>query len=239
MSRIKNYQIDTAITGGDKLVGSDIGDNNSTKLYSIGGIAEFYSKTGDADGAKIGLQYQYAGKYENNAIHAKEFRYAVDNTAPQQFGWSNITAIAFSKKTISLVNISPMVALLLNQNIKITNSTQGGQSNYAIYAVGSITNLSDAFLLNLTHVGSSGTPALDSIAVAAMGVPDVESDKFFTFNQPSASSVWNIQHNLAKFPSVSVVDSANNIVQGFTTYLDNNNLTISFTSAFSGKAYLN
>jgi hypothetical protein len=72
-----------------------------------------------------------------------------------------------------------------------------------------------------------------------MGVPDVESDKFFTFNQPSASSVWNIQHNLAKFPSVSVVDSANNIVQGFTTYLDNNNLTISFTSAFSGKAYLN
>ena len=58
MSRIKNYQIDTAITGGDKLVGSDIGDNNSTKLYSIGGIAEFYSKTGDADGAKIGLQYQ-------------------------------------------------------------------------------------------------------------------------------------------------------------------------------------
>jgi hypothetical protein len=120
MSRIKNYQIDTAITGGDKLVGSDIGDNNSTKLYSIGGIAEFYSKTGDADGAKIGLQYQYAGKYENNAIHAKEFRYAVDNTAPQQFGWSNITAIAFSKKTISLVDISPMVALLLNQNIKLS-----------------------------------------------------------------------------------------------------------------------
>ncbi len=239
MSRIKNYQIDTAITGGDKLVGSDIGDNNSTKLYSIGGIAEFYSKTGDADGAKIGLQYQYAGKYENNAIHAKEFRYVVDSTAPQQFGWSNITAIAFSKKTISLVDISPMVDLLLNQNIKITNSAQGGQSNYAIYVVVSITNLADAFLLNLTHAGSSGTPALDSIAVAATGVSNVETDKFFTFDQPSASSVWNIQHNLKKFPSVSVVDSANNIVQGFTTYLDNNNLTISFTSAFSGKAYLN
>ena len=239
MSRIKNYQIDTAITGGDKLVGSDIGDNNATKLYSIGGIAEFYSKTGDADGAKIGLQYQYAGKYENNAIHAKEFRYAVDNTAPQQFGWSNITAIAFSKKTISLVDISPMVDLLLNQNIKITNSVQGGQSNYAIYVVVSITNLADAFLLNLTHVGSSGTPALDSIAVAAIGVSDVETDKFFTFDQPNASSVWNISHNLSKFPSVSVVDSANNIVQGFTTYSDNNNLTISFTAAFSGKAYLN
>ena len=220
MSRIKNYQIDTAITGGDKLVGSDIGDNNATKLYSIGGIAEFYSKTGDADGAKIGLQYQYAGKYENNAIHAKEFRYAVDNTAPQQFGWSNITAIAFSKKTISLVDISPMVDLLLNQNIKITNST-------------------DAFLLNLTHVGSKGTPALDSIAVAATGVSGVEGDKFFTFNQPTAAGVWNIQHDLKKFPSVSIADSANNIVEGAITYIDNNNLTITFTAPFSGKAYLN
>jgi len=239
MSRIKNYQIDTAITGGDKLVGSDIGDNNATKLYSIGGIAEFYSKTGDADGAKIGLQYQYAGKYENNAIHAKEFRYAVDNTAPQQFGWSNITAIAFSKKTISLVDISPMVDLLLNQNIKITNSTQGGQHNYAIYIVTSITSLTDAFLLNLTHVGSKGTPALDSIAVAATGVSGVEGDKFFTFNQPTAAGVWNIQHDLKKFPSVSIADSANNIVEGAITYIDNNNLTITFTAPFSGKAYLN
>ena len=239
MSRIKNYQIDTAITGGDKLVGSDIGENGATKLYSIGGIAEFYSKTGDADGAKIGLQYQYAGKYENNAIHAKEFRYAVDNTAPQQFGWSNITAIAFSKKTISLVDISPMVDLLLNQNIKITNSTQGGQHNYAIYIVTSITSLTDAFLLNLTHVGSGGTPALDSIAVAATGVSGVESDKFFTFNQPTAAGVWNIQHDLKKFPSVSIADSANNIVEGAITYIDNNNLTITFTAPFSGKAYLN
>jgi hypothetical protein len=239
MSRIKNYQIDTAITGGDKLVGSDIGENGATKLYSIGGIAEFYSKTGDADGAKIGLQYQYAGKYENNAIHAKEFRYAVDNTAPQQFGWSNITAIAFSKKTISLVDISPMVDLLLNQNIKITNSTQGGQHNYAIYIVTSITSLTDAFLLNLTHVGSGGTPALDSIAVAATGVSGVEGDKFFTFDQPTAASVWNIQHDLKKFPSVSIADSANNIVEGAITYIDNNNLTITFTAPFSGKAYLN
>lgn len=239
MSRIKNYQIDTAITGGDKLVGSDIGDNNSTKLYSIGGIAEFYSKTGDADGAKIGLQYQYAGKYENNAIHAKEFRYAVDNTAPQQFGWSNITAIAFSKKTISLVDISPMVDLLLNQNIKITNSAQGGQSNYAIYVVVSITSLTDAFLLNLTHVGSSGTPALDSIAVAATGVSNLISDKFFEFNQATASNTWNISHNLNKFPSVSISDSGGSEVQGLISYVDNNNLTINFSAPFSGKAYLN
>ena len=239
MSRIKNYQIDTAITGGDKLVGSDIGDNNATKLYSIGGIAEFYSKTGDADGAKIGLQYQYAGKYENNAIHAKEFRYAVDNTAPQQFGWSNITAIAFSKKTISLVDISPMVDLLLNQNIKITNSVQRGQSNYAIYIVTSITNLTDAFLLNLTHVGSSGTPALDSIAVAATGVSNFISDRFFEFNQATASNNWNISHNLNKFPSVSIADSGGAAVQGLISYIDNNNLTISFSAPFSGKAYLN
>ena len=132
-----------------------------------------------------------------------------------------------------------MVDLLLNQNIKITNSTQGGQHNYAIYIVTSITSLTDAFLLNLTHVGSSGTPALDSIALAATGVSNLISDRFFEFNQATASNNWNISHNLNKFPSVSIADSGGSAVQGLISYIDSNNLTISFSAPFSGKAYLN
>jgi len=48
-----------------------------------------------------------------------------------------------------------------------------------------------------------------------------------------------ITHNLSKFPSVTVVDSGNNIVIGDITYNDLNTLTINFTASFSGKAYLN
>ena len=53
----------------------------------------------------------------------------------------------------------------------------------------------------------------------------------------SSTAIWS--KNLGKFPSVSVVDSANDEVIGEVTYIDTNSLTIKFTAAFSGKAYLN
>lgn len=61
----------------------------------------------------------------------------------------------------------------------------------------------------------------------------------FTFEQGIAADVWVIEHNLDKYPSVSVVDSANNIVSGNVHYIDENNLTITFNGAFTGKAFLN
>ena len=54
---------------------------------------------------------------------------------------------------------------------------------------------------------------------------------------PAAS--WSITHNLGKYPSVSIVDSANSEVIGEVVYNTNNQLTVSFSAAFSGKAYLN
>jgi len=62
-----------------------------------------------------------------------------------------------------------------------------------------------------------------------------------------AASTWTVQHNLNKYPSVTVFDNnATPIkIEGFTlAYVDANQLTISFTSAGSaidlqGKAYVN
>jgi hypothetical protein len=64
-------------------------------------------------------------------------------------------------------------------------------------------------------------------------------DKHYSHNQSSASNVWSVTHNLGKFPSISVVDSGKNVVVGDVQYIDANSLTITFTAAFSGKAYMN
>lgn len=58
-------------------------------------------------------------------------------------------------------------------------------------------------------------------------------------NQPSASAQWTITHNLGKYPSVSVVDSANNEVIGEVEYISDNQIVIKFSAPFSGKAFLN
>ena len=64
-------------------------------------------------------------------------------------------------------------------------------------------------------------------------------DKNFVFTQSTPSATWTIQHDLNKFCSVTIVDSAKQVVIGDITYTDLNELTITFTAAFSGQAYLN
>ncbi len=64
-------------------------------------------------------------------------------------------------------------------------------------------------------------------------------DKHFTFIQNVASDVWEVEHNLNKYPSVTIVDSAENIVIGDIVYLDGNNVRLTFAAPFSGKAYFN
>ena len=69
-------------------------------------------------------------------------------------------------------------------------------------------------------------------------------DITYTHNQSSVSNTWTITHNLNRFPSVTVVESGNTVVEGTVVYNSNKQLTITFFSAgsplaFSGKAYLN
>ena len=61
----------------------------------------------------------------------------------------------------------------------------------------------------------------------------------YSFVQSSSASVWTINHNLQKYPAITVVDSSGNVVVGFETYNNNNQITITFSAPFSGTAYLN
>ena len=61
----------------------------------------------------------------------------------------------------------------------------------------------------------------------------------YIHEQGVASSEWVINHNLNKFPSVTVVDSADNEIIVGVRYVDANTCIIDLTSPFKGKAYLN
>ena len=87
-------------------------------------------------------------------------------------------------------------------------------------------------------------------SLSATGTPDnttflrgdntwVEADKTFIFTQGTPSISWVIQHNLGKFPSITVVDTADTVVVGDYNYTDDNNVTLTFSAGFAGKAYLN
>ena len=59
------------------------------------------------------------------------------------------------------------------------------------------------------------------------------------FKQQSASDTWTVVHNLGKYPSITVVDSAGTVVTGEIVLQTTEQAVISFNGAFSGKAYCN
>jgi len=59
-----------------------------------------------------------------------------------------------------------------------------------------------------------------------------------THSQAMASTEWVINHTLGGKPSVTIVDSADTVVVGEVTYNSNSQVTVTFTAAFSGYAYL-
>ena len=64
-------------------------------------------------------------------------------------------------------------------------------------------------------------------------------DSNYVHDQGSASATWVVTHNLNKYPSVTAALSTGQKGYGDVTYIDENNLTITFASAESGKAYMN
>lgn len=64
-------------------------------------------------------------------------------------------------------------------------------------------------------------------------------DKNHRHTQGVPASIWTVTHNLAKRPSVDVVDSAGQHVVGQVDYLDDNTVVLTFSAPFSGEAYFN
>ena len=61
----------------------------------------------------------------------------------------------------------------------------------------------------------------------------------YIHEQGIASSEWIVNHNLNKYPSVSVVDSAENEILAEVEYLSKNSVKITMKGASKGRAYLN
>lgn len=87
--------------------------------------------------------------------------------------------------------------------------------------------------------GITFTPTSEITATTVQGaIEQVRELSRYVHTQNSPSTTWTINHNLKMYPSVTVVDSAESHVMGQVIYQTLNSVTVEFTSAFSGKAYL-
>jgi hypothetical protein len=87
-------------------------------------------------------------------------------------------------------------------------------------------------------VVNPATPTASISSGAGLGPSDIPALVSFRHTQSAASATWTIVHNLNFFPNVTVIDSGGSMVEATITYTNNTSLTITFSSAISGVAYL-
>lgn len=80
---------------------------------------------------------------------------------------------------------------------------------------------------------------LGEIQAAVNALEAQPPDKNYLFTQPTPAATWTIDHNLGKYPCVTVIDSSGAEVEGEVIHASTSSLTLSFSGAFSGSATLN
>lgn len=61
----------------------------------------------------------------------------------------------------------------------------------------------------------------------------------YVHDQLVSAADWEINHNLNRYPSVTVVDSAGTVVEGSVEYVSSDVIRLHFAAPFGGKAFLN
>ena len=228
MARISTYPLDQDIVGEDKVIGSNsVGD--ITKNYTLNGISGWMNASGSvAITGQNNYGFGIPGATEG----------AISGVAPNT-AFSAISNLTFTKTSATGSSVINYLLTLVGRSVLLARLDN--TDNFGVYRLDSLTvDSSNANLYNgvFTHIVSNGNITANKYYGFAV-YPELAADKHFTFVQSTAAATWNITHNLGKFPSVSIVDSGNTIVRGNIDYTSENALTITFSAAFGGKAYLN
>jgi hypothetical protein len=226
MARINSYPRDLEVTDFDAWIGTESA-NGQTKQFTAEAVAKYLNIKG-----KISISAQMVFKFEVNGATSGDFTGPADGAA-----LNSIATMQLSIVDVSSQDVVAFMNYLVGNNILI--SEQNNISTFGHYTIDSYTANGAFYTLNLTNIGGNGV--LENKAVYDFAVFTLSSQHAptFVFNQNTPATVWNIQHNLNNFPSITVIDTGDTVVSGEYTYIDNNNVTLTFSAGFAGKAYLN
>jgi len=232
MAQSNSYPRDPVIKDKDVFSGTQF-STLRTVNFTAQAVANYLNING-----KISIGGQMTFKFVTLTPQAGTISFPLgggDNTA-----FSAITNLIVSVDDMSTQNVVNFLSYIVGSEVLLAE--QGNISTFGNYKIISyqVTDNPSFYTLELEYIGGYGNIKKDLYYdLVFFRETPVEGDKNFVFIQSVPSTVWNIEHNLNKFPSVSVVNINNIVMFGDVTYVDLNNLTIEFSAGFSGKAYMN
>jgi hypothetical protein len=166
--------------------------------------------------------------------------FALPNGGGAGVAFSEIDTLKISTIEKSGQNVVAWLEYLVSDQILI--SSQSNLSYFGHYTVLSYTvdpNNSNFYTLSLSYIGGNGNLIPDEYYDIVNFSLAGSTDKTYVHTQNTASATWDIQHNLAKFPSVTIVDNYQREFVGEVEYINNNEARVTLSSPITGKAYLN
>lgn len=234
MARISTYVKDTDITKDDKVIGSDV--SGDTRNYSFEEIFKFLKNTS-------GNSYVFHNSTFGGTTGRKSGSFCsvpILTSSQTNKNFSALSKIKISKYAYAITDNESVDVLksFFDKQIIIVDNLN--QNNFGVYTCTSVTQDStetDFYDLDITYKSGNGAMVVNQFY--SIILYSGAQDKSFKHNQVSASNTWVINHNLNKFPSVVVIDSAGSQAIGAVTHNSKNQLTLSFSASFSGVAHLN
>lgn len=228
MARISSYPRDREVQDEDSWIGTE-SSNRVTRNFTAQAVADYLNIKG-----KISISGQMVFKFSNVTTLEGEFTGPVDGSA-----LTAITTMQISGIDSSGQNTVAFMQYLVGNDILI--SEQNNIDEFGHFKITGYTALgNNLYTLDLTNIGGNGSLDLNKYYdFATFTISSGVGDKNFVFTQAVAANPWTIQHNLNKFPSCTMVLSTGQQGYGDVTFIDENNLTITFAGAESGKAYIN
>lgn len=231
MGKISSYPSKPIVEGSDILIGTSA-ENGQTKNFSVGALSYFAINTWLSN-----ISWQFI-ILEPDPSERVAGTISFENFGGQATAWSAITKLYINTLMPNGTNAINYLSRLVGKDIILGD--RNDLDGYGVFQFDSLTQESGSvYSMSLTYKSGSGVIKALHYYGLQVDADGIDGDKNYVFSQASAASTWAVQHNLSKFPSCTMVLSTGQQGYGDVTFIDENNLTITFASAESGKAYIN
>ena len=226
-----SYPIDKDVEDKDLVLGTDYGTNRTVN-FPMEDIANYLNRKG-----KISVGGQTTWKFvtSNPIVGTLSLINGGGNNRP----FADITYLIMSIQDLSNQRVVEFINYLVGGEVLLAQQKETTQFGH--YRITGYAPTVDPlfYTLTLQFIGGNGTIKENGYYDLISFTPQATGDKTFVFTQASAANPWVINHGLNKFPSVTMALSTGQVGIADVTYINANNLTITFSGDESGKAYMN
>ena len=237
MARISTYKNDENVVAADKWIGSDSQNSMQTKNFTAQAVADFINSFGGQE-QNVRYRYNQFNDYQTGTI-------AFNGGGAADILLNTITTfnVGLYQTRNTTVGVGDFITdAFIGSDVLLTQTDD--IDNWAIYTwdTAVLKGSGLEYVVGLTFKAGGGSLKADKEYFISLLQYDSarQGDLNKLVTLPGNSLVYVINHNLDKYPSVSVIEgSTGNQVYGDVQYNTVDQCTLTFTSLVTGTATFN